>query len=79
MFALAQFVGSPVLNSFGSGGVDYPTLALVVGWMLVAALVGSFLGILREHGRNHSHPVALPGARNVSLRHLSDESHQEAA
>jgi hypothetical protein len=38
----------PVFNSLGSGAVLSPTIGEVLAWMLIAALVGSLLGLLRE-------------------------------
>ncbi len=38
----------PVFNALGSGAVLYPTVGLVLAWMVIVAFVGSALGLLRE-------------------------------
>jgi hypothetical protein len=49
MFGLPQFIVAPILSSLGSGSAAWPTIGAVIGWSLVAALVGSALGILRQY------------------------------
>ncbi|MFI5398600.1 MAG: hypothetical protein ACHQ9S_23985 [Candidatus Binatia bacterium] len=38
----------PVFNALGSGTVLWPTIGATLAWMLIAAFVGSSLGLLRE-------------------------------
>ncbi len=38
----------PVFSAWGSGAVLYPTVGVVLVWMVIAAFVGSALGLLRE-------------------------------
>ncbi len=38
----------PVFSALGSGAVPFPTIGAVLAWMLIAAFVGSALGLLRE-------------------------------
>lgn len=70
MFAIPQILLHPVLSGFGSGTVASPTVALVLAWLLVAALVGSLLGILREAAGNTRAPEDTAEL---------DRSHPEAA
>ena len=48
MFTFPQIVSLPILSSLGSGAALWPTAGGVIAWMLLAALVGSALGILRD-------------------------------
>lgn len=43
-----EIVTFPVFSMFGSGAVLWPTLGAVMAWMVIAAFVGSALGLLRE-------------------------------
>lgn len=38
----------PVFSALGGGAVPWPTSGAVLVWMLIAAFVGSLLGLLRE-------------------------------
>ena len=38
----------PVFSALGSSAVPWPTIGAVLAWMLLAAFVGSALGLLRE-------------------------------
>jgi len=51
MFTFPQVLLTPVLSSLSSGTVNVPTVGAVLAWLLVAALVGTGLGILRESTR----------------------------
>jgi hypothetical protein len=51
MFTFPQVLLTPVLSSLGSGTVNLPTVGAVLAWLLVAALVGTGLAILREATR----------------------------
>ncbi len=43
-----QILSIPVLSVLGSGTVLYPTVGAVLAWTVIAAFVGSALGLLRE-------------------------------
>ncbi len=38
----------PMFSVLGSGAVLYPTIGVVLAWAVIAAFVGSVLGLLRE-------------------------------
>ena len=64
------------------GMVDFPTLAAFVSWFLIAALVGSALGILREATSGRSRSVAQSGraGRPPRLAHpMAPHAHGAAA
>ena len=72
-FPAMSFLTAPVL--VGDLRIDFPMIGAVVVWTLIVALVGTLLGVLREHTSPHpdfrkSIPVADP--------HL-DDIHPEAA
>jgi ABC-type antimicrobial peptide transport system permease subunit len=46
MFTLPEILSVPVFSALGGGAV--PTSGAVFAWMLIAAFVGSSLGVLRE-------------------------------
>jgi hypothetical protein len=48
MFTLPEILSVPVFSALGSGAVVWPTVGAVLAWMLIAAFVGSSLGLLRE-------------------------------
>ncbi len=48
MFPIPEILSVPIFSALGSGTVLYPTVGAVLAWMLIAALVGSALGVLRE-------------------------------
>jgi len=79
MFDLAMASFPPVVG----GIVDFPTFAAFVSWFLVAALVGSALGILREATGPHSRsatPSEPPVAFQRPLVHPgADHAHRVAA
>lgn len=47
MFTL-EILSVPVFSALSGGAVVWPTIGAVLAWMLVAAFVGSLLGLLRE-------------------------------
>src|SRR5512143_1820976 len=51
MFALPQMIPVPVFN-FCFGGIDWPVVSSLLAWILVAALIASFLGVLRSSAWN---------------------------
>jgi hypothetical protein len=57
MFTVPVHLSAPLFNVLGSGTAEWPTLTAVAGWMLMAALVGSALGILRRSSAPPSAPV----------------------
>jgi len=80
MFTLPQIFTVPLLSSLGSGAATWPTVGVVFAWAMIAALVGSALGILREYRRS----AATPADREqvVTLPTISREHghvHREAA
>jgi hypothetical protein len=48
MFALPQMVGIPGFG-VGAGSFEWPWLGALFAWVLVAALVGSSLALLRSY------------------------------
>jgi hypothetical protein len=78
MFALPSFFTVPALASFGAVAFDAPSIGAILGWSLIAALVGTGLGILREHGRTESDAPSKPLV-SLSVAHSVDEHHREAA
>ncbi len=58
----------PVFSALGSGAVLYPTIGVVLAWMVIVAFVGSALGVLRERLRA---PERRPAERTeVAHRHV---------
>ncbi len=55
-----QILSIPVLSVLGSGTVLYPTVGAVLAWTVIAAFVGSALGLLREslHAAERGHARA---------------------
>ncbi len=84
MYAFPQIVSLPVLSSFESGGTDWTMVGMVLGWMLIAALVGSALGVLREGTRTPrlvaNRPLAEPKSIFTADEHVDiDHAHPHAA
>ena len=83
MYEFTQFASIPLMSSFGSGTIEWPTLGALFMWTIVAALVGSGLGVLRAglrapravQNRAHNQPRLIVACR--SLHH--DHAHSEAA
>ncbi|MFI5399357.1 MAG: hypothetical protein ACHQ9S_27840 [Candidatus Binatia bacterium] len=48
MFTLPEILSVPMFSALGSGAVVCPTVGAVLAWMLIAAFIGSLLGVLRE-------------------------------
>ncbi len=55
----------PVFSALGSGTVLWPTLGAVLAWTLIAAFVGSALGLLRE-------AVGAPLRKRVEKRRVAE-------
>ena len=78
MFGLEMTNLAPV-----GGIVDFPALAAFVSWFLVAALVGSALGILREATVTRSQRNLNSGRSVTSIKPIvqttADQAHRAAA
>jgi amino acid transporter len=48
MFTLPQIMSLPVLSGLDAGVMQWPTIGAVLAALLIAALVGAALGLLRE-------------------------------
>lgn len=81
MFTIPNLMALPVFGGFAAGTSLLWPIGVVLGWMLVAALVGSFLGMLREYDETTDPGTErLPGAQlKDHLPDVSDHSHQKAA
>jgi hypothetical protein len=82
MFNLPQIVVTPILASLGSGSATWPTVGAVMVWLLLAALVGSALGILSEYARTTRTADQSHGSNAPVVRHQPvafDHGHREAA
>jgi len=83
MYGLTHLASIPLMSSIGSGTIEWPTLGALFVWTIVAALVGSGLGVLRAglrapmavQDRAHDQPRLIVAPR--SLHH--DHAHSEAA
>lgn len=53
MFYTPEILTMPVFSAMGSGAVPEPSVGVVLAWVLVAAFVGSVLGLLREAMRGN--------------------------
>ena len=79
MFSIPLIGAVPIPGVFG-GTIIVPGLGAFLTAVLVAALVGSALGVLREATSPHTgsaagHPITEPSA----LDHDDHHAHQEAA
>jgi len=45
---IPEILTVPVFSALDGGAVPWPTVGAVLAWMLIAALVGTSLGLLRE-------------------------------
>ena len=48
MFTLPQILSLPILSGLDAGVIQWPTIGAVLASLLIAALVGTALGLLRE-------------------------------
>jgi len=62
MFALPQIFSMPVVSVGVAGGIEMPWLGAYVAGTLLAALVVSSLGLLREVRRSRARRVQCRGA-----------------
>ena len=81
MFALPQMLSVPIFSSFDLGAVAWPTIGAVLAWLLIAALVGTALGMLREvaAGAQQSRRAATPAARPRAIGASRTASCEQAA
>ena len=66
MFTLPQIVSLPVLSGLDAGVMQWPTIGAVLAALLIAALIGTALGLLREGVS----PVQRSRAQEVAEPHL---------
>jgi len=81
MFAFPQIISVPILSSLGSGADLFPTAGSVLAWALLAALVGTALGILRDSTSKTaaSGQVHTVDFANRGTAVHGDRTHREAA
>jgi hypothetical protein len=81
MYSIIQFASIPLLGSMGGAGAEWPTLGAVFVWTILAALVGSGLGILRDGSRARREVAhQVDSSREAILPPLhADHAHPEAA
>jgi hypothetical protein len=69
-----------MVGSIGTGIIEFPGLGLFIAVFLMAALVGSALGMLRELGTPYADSAVPPNvAVNAVDRLESDSAHRVAA
>jgi len=80
MFSLPSLISIPAISFYSVATLDVPTVGAFIGWALVAALVGSALGILRRMGRDNTN-LSRSNNPTISLHvvHPVDVRHKEAA
>lgn len=71
----------PVFSMLDGGAVAWPTLGAVLAWMLIAALVGSALGVLREglRGTERTRAVTKKAADAPAAAVAPAHAYREAA
>jgi tetrahydromethanopterin S-methyltransferase subunit C len=73
MFTLSQILSLPVLSGLDAGAMQWPTIGAVLVSLLIAALVGTVLGLLREAAigmqRRPGEKVAAPQCAAVADDH----------
>lgn len=63
-----EILSMPVFSALDGGVMALPSVGAVLAWMLIAAFVGSALGLLREALRGTERtPVATKGAAEVRV------------
>lgn len=82
MFSFPQIAASPIFNGIGSGTIEWPTIGAVLGFFLVAAFVGTILGMLRDSAKRSAPAqltlVSRDAVRPVNAARLCHD-HREAA
>jgi hypothetical protein len=84
MFAIPQILSLPLLSGLDSGTLAFPVLGNVLVWTLIAALVGSALGFMRELSGRGVAGVASRSTAHPTVGSGDDcfvvfEDHREAA
>jgi hypothetical protein len=73
MFTLPQILSLPVLSGLDAGAIRSPTIGAVLASLLIATLVGTALGLLREAvtgtQRRRAEKVAEPQPAAVASDH----------
>lgn len=73
MFTLPQILSLPVLSGLDAGAMQWPTIGAVLASLLIAAFVGTMLGLLREAvigtQRRRAEKVAEPQHAAVTRDH----------
>ncbi len=83
MFAFPQMVLVPALSSVGYEVVTWPNVGLLLAWLLVSALVGTSLGLLRDY-TSHTAQSTTKEVPSVRVRPMkavfpAGHDHREAA
>ncbi len=84
MFAFPQIISVPALVGMNATAIEWPTLAAFLAWTLIAAFVGTLLGMLRNMA---AQPPTGRDANNVRPADIflantsatADQHHREAA
>ena len=74
-FPAMSFLTAPVL--VGDLRIDFPMIGAVVAWTLIVALVGTLLGVLREH--TSPHPKVRQRSAVADKHADADDMHPKAA
>ena len=73
MFTLPQMLSLPVFSGLDGGAMQWPTIGAVLAALLIAAFVGTALGLLREAvigtQRRRAEKVAEPQLAAVARDH----------
>ena len=48
MFTIPQILSLPVFSGLDAGAMQWPTIGAMLAWLVIAAFVGTTLGLLRE-------------------------------
>jgi hypothetical protein len=79
MFGFPQVVSLPFLSGVAADSVQWPWIGAFLAWVLIAALVGTSLGFLRDYLRNASEQRGVGATKAEPLRLLTKDAHREAA
>ncbi len=84
MFALPHILSIPDVSGLYVAAIDWPTVGLFLGWLVIAAFVGSVLGFLREYtSRPQTSPrISTPNVRELRadvVEFQNNHDHREAA
>jgi hypothetical protein len=84
MFAIPQIISVPALAGMGATAIEWPSVGAFLAWMMIAAFVGTLLGMLRnmaalppsDRGVDSVRPTnRLPADTTLA----ADHHHREAA